>query len=103
MKGAKAEIIEKPDYTLFETGLNNPMWNQVILKSLNLEKISLQIEEIKSHFEQKGLQFTWFTGPKTQSSVLNKRALDIFLLQIACVCIPNSYPHFILIQVDQDG
>jgi dihydrofolate reductase/ribosomal protein S18 acetylase RimI-like enzyme len=72
MKGAKAEIIEKPDYTLYETGLNNPMWNQVTLKSLNLEKISHQIEEIKSHFEQKGLQFTWFTGPKTQSSILNK-------------------------------
>ena len=72
MKALKAEIIEKPDYTLYTTGLDNPIWNQVTLKSLNLERIGSHIEEIKSHFEQKGLQFTWFTGPKTESSVLNK-------------------------------
>jgi ribosomal protein S18 acetylase RimI-like enzyme len=72
MKGSEAEIIEKTDYTLYTSGLDNPMWNQVTLKSLNLERIGSHIEEIKSHFEHKGLPFMWFTGPKTQSNVLNK-------------------------------
>ena len=72
MKALKAEIIEKPDYTIYTTGSDNPMWNQVTLKSDNLERIDSNIEEIMSHFTQKGLQFTWFTGPKTQSSILNK-------------------------------
>jgi ribosomal protein S18 acetylase RimI-like enzyme len=72
MRASKAEIIERPDYTLYTTGLDNPMWNQATLETLDLERIGTNIEEVKSHFEQKGLQFTWFTGPKTQSSVLNK-------------------------------
>jgi len=72
MNGAKAKKTKKPDYTIYETGLDNPMWNQVVLQTLNTEKIGTQIEEIKSHFIEKDLPYTWFTGPKTQSNILNK-------------------------------